>query len=53
MLFMSDLPASELVHMGHGFFKEENEKMVNKSIIDGTGVVKEIKYSMTNDADSK
>jgi hypothetical protein len=41
MLFMTDLPQSELEAMGHGYFKTEYEKAVNKSVIDGTGVIRE------------
>lgn len=41
MIFMEDLPAPELEAMGHGYFKDEHEKAVNKSVLDGTGVVKD------------
>jgi hypothetical protein len=53
MVFMSEFPTQELVSLGHGFFKAEFEKAKNKSVIDGTGIIKEAKYSMSNDPDSK
>ena len=53
MIFMNDLPAPELVAMGQGFFKAEHEKAINKAVINGSGIVKDAKYSMTNDEASK
>ena len=50
---MEDLPAPELEAMGNGFFQAEHEKAINKSVLDGTGVVKDAQYSMNNDESSK
>lgn len=53
MIFMNDLPSSELESLGQGYFKAEHEKAKNKSVVDGTGIIKEPQYSMSNDTNSK
>jgi hypothetical protein len=50
---MTDLPASDLVALGQGFFKLEHDKAVLKSVVDGSGTVKIKQYTETNDPDSK
>ena len=46
MIFMGDLPASELESLGRSYFKVKNDKAINKAIISGNPNPKLNKYSV-------